>query len=221
MWESYVLLLAAISNRQSIFASEVMNLILNLAPADKILQERSSSLVAGYDVIKSAITKIGKLRNDAEFEKILQKPPVQLSDPRNILKKSSSFRFREYVITEHIRIHNESESLKDSYFEITNTIQSEFSYRFSEFNMSLIKSLRAMLPAPNSFFDKEELQPLRSLVNSTTKSISEDPLDAETTIVKSTVSSKLPNVFLNENTHMNLDQVLKWFWKFKAVFPTI
>jgi len=33
-----------------------MNLILNLlAPADKILQQRSSSLVAGYDVINSTI----------------------------------------------------------------------------------------------------------------------------------------------------------------------
>jgi len=37
--------LAAISKRQFIFANEVMNLILNLAPADKILQQRSSSLV--------------------------------------------------------------------------------------------------------------------------------------------------------------------------------
>ena len=33
-----------------------MNLIFNLlAPADKILQQRSSSLVAGYDVINSTI----------------------------------------------------------------------------------------------------------------------------------------------------------------------
>jgi len=53
-------LLAATSNRQFIFASEVMNLILNLSPADKILQQRSGSLVAGYDVIDSTITGIGK-----------------------------------------------------------------------------------------------------------------------------------------------------------------
>jgi len=43
-----------------------MNMILNLlVPADKTLQQRSSSLVAGYDVINSTITEIGKLRNDA------------------------------------------------------------------------------------------------------------------------------------------------------------
>jgi len=48
-------LLAAISKRQFIFASEVMNLILNLlAPGDKILQQRSISLVSGYEVISSA-----------------------------------------------------------------------------------------------------------------------------------------------------------------------
>jgi len=99
--------------------------------------------------------------------------------------------------------------LKASYFEIIDTIQSEFSHRFLEFNMSLIKSLRARLPASNCFLDKEELQPLCSLVNSTTKSISEDLLDAETTIVKS--SSKLPGVLLNENIRVNLDQFLKWF----------
>jgi len=39
--------------------------------------------------------------------------------------------------------------------------------------------------------------------------------------VKSIVSSKLPGVFLNENTRMNLDQFLKWFWKCKAAFATI
>jgi len=100
------------------------------------------------------------------------------------------------------------------------SIQSEFSHRFLEFNMSLVKYLRARLPASNCFLDKEEL-PLCSLVNSTTKSISEGLLDAETTIVKSIVSSKLPDVLSNENISMNLDQFLKWFWKCKAAFPTI
>ena len=57
------------------------------------------------------------------------------------------------------------------------------------------------------------LQPLYSLVNSTTKNISED-LDAETTTLKSIVSPKLPVVFLNESTRMNLDQFLKRFWKY-------
>jgi len=71
--------------------------------------------------------------------------------------------------------------------------------------MSLIKSLRTRLPASKYFLDKEELQPLSSLVNSTTKSISEDRLDDETTIVKSIVSSKLPDVLLNENIRMNLN----------------
>ena len=109
--------------------------------------------------------------------------------------------------------------MKASHFEIIDTIPSEFSHRFLEFNMSLNKSLRARLPASNCFLDKEELQPLCSFVNSTTKSISEDLLNAETTIVKSTVSSKLPDVLLNENIRMNLDQFLKWFWK--AAFPTV
>jgi len=99
--------------------------------------------------------------------------------------------------------------LKASYFEVIDTIQSEFSHRFLELNMSLIKSFRARLQSSNCFLDKEELQPLCSLVNSTTKSISEDLLDAETTIVKS--SSKLPDVLLNENIRINLDQFLKWF----------
>jgi len=50
-------LLAAISKRQFIFANEVMNLILYLlALADKLLQERSSSLFEGYDVINFTIT---------------------------------------------------------------------------------------------------------------------------------------------------------------------
>jgi len=99
--------------------------------------------------------------------------------------------------------------LKASFFEIIDTIQSDFSHRFSEFDMSLIKSLSVRLPASNCFLDKEELQPLCSLINSTTKSISEDLLDAETTIVKS--SSKLPNVILNENIRRSLDHFLKWF----------
>jgi len=60
-----------------------------------------------------------------------------------------------------------------------------------------------------------------SLVNSTTKSISEDLLDAETTIVKSIVLSKAPDVLLNENIRVNLDQFLKWFWKYKVDFLTI
>ena len=130
---------------------------------------------------------------------------------------------RTSIITTHIGIHNESESLnlKASYFEIIDTIQSEVSHRFMEFNMSLIKFLRARLPGSNGFLDREELQPLCSLVNSTTKRISED-LDAETTIVKSIVWSMLPDVLLNENIPMNLDQqFLKCFWKYKAAFPPL
>jgi len=100
---------------------------------------------------------------------MLQKLPLQLSQPPNKRKKSVSSQFREDVITEHIGIHNESENLnlKASYFEIIDTIQSEFSCRFSEFNMTLVKSLRTLLPASNCFLDKGELQPLRSLVKST------------------------------------------------------
>ena len=103
---------------------------------------------------------------------------------------------RTSFTTKHIGIHNESESLnlKASYFEIIDTIQSEFSKWFSEFDMSLIKSLRVLSPASNCFLDKQKLQPLHSLVNSSNKNISED-LNAETTAVKSIVSSKLPDVF--------------------------
>ena len=130
---------------------------------------------------------------------------------------------RTSFITKHIGIDNESESLnlKASQFEIIDTTQREFSHRFSEFDMSLIKSLRVLSPESNCFLDKEELESLYSLVNSTTKNIIEDLLDVETTTVKSIVSSKLPDVFFNENTRMNLDQFLKWFWKYKAAFFTI
>jgi len=108
-------------------------------------------------------------------------------------------------------IHTDCESLnlKASYFEIIDTIQSEFSHLFSEFYASLVKSLRVLSPTSHCFLDKEELQPLYSLVNSTTKNISEDLLDAGTTSVKSIVSSKLPDVFSNENIRMNSDQFLK------------
>jgi len=71
-----------------------------------------------------------------------------------------------------------------------------------------------------AFSTRKELQPLYSLVNSTPQNISEN-LDAETTTVKSIVSSKLPDVFSNWNTRMNLDQVLIWLWNYKAAFPTI
>jgi len=147
-----------------------MNLILNLlAPADKILQQRSTSLVEGYDVINSTITMIRKL----------------ITSFKNTAKASTTsakcqfHRDSEDVITEHIGIHNESESLnlKPSYFEIIDIIQSEFTTGF-----------RALSPASNYFLDKEELQPHCFLVNSTTESVSEDLLDAETTM-KSIVSS--------------------------------
>jgi len=109
-----------------------------------ILQNRFSSLVAGYDVINSTITEIGKLRNEAEFGKILQKFPLQLSHPPNKLKKSVLSRFREDLTTEHTGIHNQSESLnlKASCFEIIDTNQREFSQQFSEFNMSLNMGVR-------------------------------------------------------------------------------
>jgi len=139
--------------------------------------------------------------------------------------ENSQFHFdseRTSLITKHIGIHNESESLnlKASYFEIIDTIQSEFSHRFLEFNMSLVKSLRARSPASTCFLDKKELQPLCSLVNSTAKSTSEDLLDTETIIVKSIVSSKLPDVLLNENIRMNWDRILKCFFgSIKQLFP--
>jgi len=39
--------------------------------------------------------------------------------------------------------------------------------------------------------------------------------------VKSIDSSELPDVLLNENIRMNLEEFLKCFWKYKAAFPTI
>jgi len=47
--------------------------------------------------------------------------------------------------------------LKASYVEIIDTIYSEFSHRFSEFDMSLVKSLRVLSPASNCFHDKERV----------------------------------------------------------------
>ena len=84
-------------------------------------------------------------------------------------RKSVSSPFREDVIRGHIGIHNDSDSLnlKAPHFEIIDIIQSEFSHLFSDFNMSLIKYLRALLPASNCFLDKEDLQFLCFLVNST------------------------------------------------------
>ena len=116
-------LLAAIKSN-SFSQNEVMNLILNLlAPADKILQQRSTSLVEGYDVINSTITMIRKLKTSFK----------NTAKASTTSAKSQFHRDSEDVITEHIGIHNESESLnlKPSYFEIIDIIQSEFSHRFS------------------------------------------------------------------------------------------
>jgi len=75
---------------------------------------------------------------------MLQTLPLQLSHHPNKRKNSLSSRFREDVITEHIGIHSESESLtlKISYFEVIDIIQSESSHCFSEFSVPFIKSLR-------------------------------------------------------------------------------
>jgi len=92
-----------------------MNLILNLlAPADKILQQRSTSLVEGYDVINSTITMIRKLKTSFK----------NTAKASTTSAKSQFHRDSEDVITEHIGIHNESESLnlKPSYFEIIDII---------------------------------------------------------------------------------------------------
>ena len=90
--------------------------------------------------------------------------------------------------------------------------------------MSFIKFLRARLSASNCFLDKEELQPLCSLVNSTTKHISKNLLDAKTTIVtliSTSVSvcfrgiSRLPSAFVfcdDSNLRISL---------FKYVFSTM
>jgi len=75
---------------------------------------------------------------------MLQTLPLQLSHHPNKRKNSLPSRFREDVITEHIGIHNERESLtlKISYLEIIDTIPSESSHWFSEFSVPFIKSLR-------------------------------------------------------------------------------
>jgi len=117
-------------------------------------------------------------------------------------------------MTKHIGIDNDNDSeslnLKASYFEIIYTIQSEFSHRFSEL-ICLASNLCVFFHQHRIAFSTRKSCNLFTLVNSTTKNISEDLLDAETTTVKSIVSSKLPDVFLNENTRMNLDLFLKWF----------
>ena len=87
-------------------------------------------------------------------------PTLWTSENSQFHLESKSMSF----ITKHIGIHNESESLnlKPFCFEIIDTIQSEFSHWFSEFDMSLMKSVRVLPPASNCFLDKEELQPLYS-----------------------------------------------------------
>jgi len=126
--------------------------------ADKILQQRSSNLVAGYGVINSIIAAIGKLRNDAEFEKMLQKLPLQLSHPPNKRKKSLSSRCGEDVISPYRNLQWKWQ------FEFETSLlgnhwyySSEFNHRFSEFSLSLIKSLRALSPAWNCFLGKERI----------------------------------------------------------------
>ena len=48
-------------------------------------------------------------------------------------------------------------NLKASYFEIIDTLYSEFSHRFPDFDMSLIKSLRVLSPASNYLLDKDRV----------------------------------------------------------------
>jgi len=108
--------------------------------------------------------------------------------------------------------------LKASYFEIIDTIQSELSHWFRSLIFLSSNLCLFFHQYRIAFLTRKSYNP--SLVNSTTKNISED-LSAETTTVKSIVSSKLPDVFLNEYTRLNLDQFLKWFCKYKAAFTTI
>ena len=201
-----------------------MNLIIQSHSSRKILQQQSNGLVAGYDVITppSTITEIGKLRNDAEFEKILQKFPLQLFHRPSKRKKSVSSWFREDVITEHIGIHNECESLnlKASFFEITDTIQSEFRHWFSEFYVShqivscsftsielLCRQGRITTSLLFGQFNYQKYQWRSSRCWN---------FHCEKhCLIKASWCA------LNENTRMNLDQFLKWFWKYNAAFPTL
>jgi len=68
--------------------------------------------------------------------------------------------------------------LKASYFEIIATIQSEFSHWFSEFDMSH-KIFTCSFTSIELLSRQGGVTLLYSLVNSTTKNISEDLLDAE------------------------------------------
>ena len=94
------------------------------------------------------------------------------SHPLNKRKKSVSSRLRENGI------HNKTSEFtmkvrvwiwKHLILKSLMLFRANSATRFLEFNMPLIKSLRAGLPASNCFLDKEELQPICSLVNSTTK----------------------------------------------------
>ena len=119
--------------------AEVMNQILSFfSPADKMLQNRSCSLIAGYEIVKKTITQVEKLRNAFEFKKIAEKLPSALSKPTKHRRVASS-RLEDYIVDENISVGSENLNLEASYFEII----VEFRKRFSEFNMSLVISLCA------------------------------------------------------------------------------
>uniref|UniRef100_A0A1X7VWZ2 TTF-type domain-containing protein n=1 Tax=Amphimedon queenslandica TaxID=400682 RepID=A0A1X7VWZ2_AMPQE len=181
-----------------------------------LLQSQKISYAAAASCIKGTMLTIANLRSDDEWSQIwaqavsmaekcsITVTPLRQRRSNRLPKQLDSFVVDSSVGTRPVNTTDEYKT--QVYYATIDAIVEEMDERFSELNLSLLKSLEPLIPNSSSFLDLTVLKPVLNHYN-----ISEAAIVAEVSTVKIFLDERDPDSSSLHDAYQQLSKVPECF----------
>jgi hypothetical protein len=213
-------LLAKISEPLFKFLAEVIRTTLTiLEPANNCLQSKTMDLLTASEVVDTVLQSIQCLRDETKFHEIFTSLNIEQNEEAPLPKKrriTLSTHLRNSIVMAPLPGCSRYEPLKVQfkglYNGIVDSIVEEIRARFSDGNIALLKSLKALVDFDSTSSSVENLKYLSNLCNV-------DIVDAKEEL--STATSFIHKKLSEKAFSGNLQEVTAFMYTYREAFPRV
>ena len=197
----------------------VQQILLILKPADQQLQERETDILTGIQLMTSIIQVLKGMREDAEntFENINDATLLLDLEDSTTRRHCVAPRLLEDYVTQSSTGHRDlspQSKLKGIMYEIIDSCVAELQTRFSERNITYVKSMLSLWPLNENFLAFESISPLANLMQFSANEM--EALQNETLVAKPFLLEHF-----NRETHKCLGDICTFMHAYKTAFPKV
>ena len=197
----------------------VQRILLILKPADQQLQERETDILSGIQLVTSIIQVLKRMREDGEntFKNINDATLLLDLKDSTTRRRCVAPRLLEVYVTQSSTGHRDlspQSKLKGIMYEIIDSCVVELQTRFSERNITYVKSMLSLWPLNENFLAFESISPLANLMQFSAN-------DMEALQNESFVAKPFLLEHFNRETHKCLGDICTFMHAYKTAFPKV